>query len=689
MNIFALLLLIGVVNAQDIDRSIRPSAGPAKEIDIKDAKTFTLPNGLKVFVVEDHRAPIIYYSLNLDIKPALEKDKAGMSGSFDDVFGTATNTRTKEQINKDADLIGSRFNVSSRGGSIRFLKQYQSKALELLSDVVLNPVFNESELKLVVDKYKSGLAAMKDDASSINTRVSQILTYGKNYPDGEVETNETLDNITVTDLQNFYTTYFAPNVTRLVIVGDITEAEAKANAEKYFGKWKRKNVPVSTYIVPQLPKQTTVAMVERPGAPQSTIDISYPVEYKTGAPDETAASVMNYLLGGGMSSRLPQNLREKHSYTYGVYSNLDKDEIIGRFNLTSGRGAASVKAMTTDSAIYQTLYEMKELINNPVPGQELENAKAFLAGSFGRSLDNPSTIAQFAINIDKYNLPKDYYKNYLKRLDAITVADVQVAAKKYLKPDNAFIVVVGDKSYADGLKTFAADETVHFYDTDGNLLAAPSVQTSDITAEDLINKYVEAIGGKVAIENIKDYKLMAEVNAMGQKLEMTQLFKQPNLSLTTIGMGGMIIQKILFNGTALKMSGMQGNQEFTEGDEFESVRLEASVCPEMNYIKNGYELSVNGIEKVNGADAYVLNIKKGDKMTVSYYDKNTGLKVKTSTTMKTPAGEMQQISELENYQPVEGVKFPFTLKQTTAGITTNVTVKSVDVNKGIDDTEFQ
>ncbi len=466
-NIFVLLFCVFIIQAQQLDRSIQPSAAPAKTIEIKDAKTFTLANGLKVFVVEDNRVPIVYYSFNLDIKPALEKDKAGLSNLFAEVMGTTTKTRSKEQINKEIDLIGARLAAGAKGGYISCLKKYETKGLELVSDLLLNPVFNQKELDLAQTQYQSALASLSENVSEINKRVSSALVYGKNFPDGEVETLQTIQNVTSEDLKAYYDIYFAPNITRLVIIGDITEAEARKNAEKYFGKWQKKDVPVAQYTIPTLPQSTSVNMVEKPGAVQSAVDVTYPIDLKIGANDEIAAKLANYILGGGSSSHLFQNLREKHSYTYGVYSVISQGELVSRFYLTAGRGgAASVKSAATDNSVYQILSEMKMLADNPISVSELKNAKAFFAGDFGRSLEESSTIARFAINIDKYNLPKDFYKNYLKKLDAVTIADIQAASQKYIKPKNAIIVVTGDKSHAEGLKQFSANGTVTFYDMD-------------------------------------------------------------------------------------------------------------------------------------------------------------------------------------------------------------------------------
>ncbi|MCL2738003.1 MAG: insulinase family protein [Bacteroidales bacterium] len=685
--ILLLLLCATSIHAQTLDRSIRPAPAPAKEIEIKDAQIFTLPNGLKVFVVEDHRAPIVYYSLQLDIKPALEGDKAGLQDLFAEVMGTATRSKTKEQLNKEIDLIGARVNVNARGGFASGLKKYESKMLELLADMVLHPVFNQDELDLNKDKAKSGLEFLSSDAGSVGIRLSNALAYGSQFPSGEVETLETINRITIADLEHFYRTYFAPNVTRLVIVGNTTLAQAKANAEKHFGQWQKKDVPESKYVIPQAPAQTKVAMFHKDGAVQSIINLTYPVDYKPGAPDTEAISLAAYTLGGGASGRLFQNLRETHSYTYGAYCRLAEGELVGLFALTGGRGGPSVKASATDSSLVQVIYEMNNMINSPIAQEELRAGKAYFAGSFGRSLQQSATIARYAVYIDKFNLPKDYFKNYLKRMEAVTVSDVQAAAKKYFKPQNAWIVVVGDKEHADGLKQFSPDNTVQFYDLNANPVAAPQTLSADLSAEQIIHNYVQALGGTAAIDAITDYKMTATMSAMGQSFEMTKMFKAPHYASTAIGMGSMVVQKMVFDGITYTMSGMGGNQEFTEGTEFEIGKAEAAVCPEMNLLKGDYSLTVKGIEN----NAYILDVDKGFIKTTYYFDVDTGLLIRQTNMMETPQGEMQQISEIGDYRPVGGLLFPHTIVQKTPamGVEMRVTVSEILVNTGLTADDFK
>ncbi len=694
-SILIAFICIFAMNAQTLDRSIRPSTGSAKEINIKDAEIFTLKNGLKVFLVEDHTTPLMYYSLQLDVKPALQGDKVGIHSLFSDVFGTATKKRTKEQLNKDIDLIAMQGGVSRGGGYAYFLKKYQDQALEIMTDILFNPVFTQEEFDLTLGQYKTALASIGDDAGQINNRVVTALIYGKGYPAGELETIATLENIQLSDLENYYNTYFAPNVARLVIVGDISKKEAEKKAEQYFGKWEKKDVPVTQYVIPSTPEYRKVAFINKPGAVQSAIDVAYAIDFNVAHPDYDAAVVMSQILGGSGTGHLFLNLREDKSWTYGIYTDLTPGELIGSMSLTAGRGgAASVKAVATDSAVYEVLKEFDRIRTEPVTEKELNDAVTYRSGNFSRSLESSETIARFAVNIDKYNLPKDYYKNYLKRLAALTPADIQAAANKYVKPENAWIVVAADKQYADKLAPFAADGKVQWYDMDANPIETPKAQAVTASATEIIDNYVNAIGGKTIIENINDYKTVGTMEMMGQEVAVEQYFQKPNLSSMIISMQGMVVQKIAFDGSILRMSGMQGNQELTEGPELEEYKKAATVCPEMNYAANGYALSVEGIEAINGSDAYVVKVAKGDNVSTEYYDVATGLKVRTSQAQEMEGmGEILSITDFSDYREISGVKFPFiqTQKQSFMGQTmeTKTIVNSVEVNKGVDSNIFK
>lgn len=450
-------------SAQTLDRSIQPKPAPANEIKIKDAQTFTLDNGLKVFVVEDHKLPQVYFSFQFDVDTKTYGEKAGIPDIFSSVAGKATTTKTKSEINKSFDMIGAHFDFSKESGFVSGLSKYRSKMIELFADVLLNPVFTDEELNLAKNQTISALAYISTDPEQMMSVVSQILMNGKNHPYGEMFTAETVRKITIDDMNEYYKTFVAPNTTRLVIVGDITLAEAKAEVEKHFKNWKKHEVPEYKYEQPKAPEKARVAFVHKEGAAQSEINVCYPVDYKYYNADYLKANLMAHILGGGVSGWLFQNLREAHGYTYGCYNELAASDVAGYYS-----ASASVKNDVTDSAISQILLEMQRIIDTTVSENDLAAAKASAMGSFGRSLQHPGTIANFAVAIDKYNLPADYFKNYLKNIDAITVDNIKEAAEKYIHPKNAWIIVVGDKKYANNLKHFAADGKIEFYDLYGN-----------------------------------------------------------------------------------------------------------------------------------------------------------------------------------------------------------------------------
>jgi len=454
-----------IANSQPLDRSIQPKAAPANEIKIKDAQTFTLDNGLKVFVVEDHKLPQLYYSFRFDIDDKIYGEKAGVTEIFSKVAGTATTTMTKDELNRAFDLIGAAFAFTNKNGYVSGLTKYHGKMIELFADVILNPVFTDEEFDLAKSQTISELDYISADAKQMVQIVAQILMNGKNHPHGEMMTRESIENITVADLEEYYNTFIAPNAARLVIVGDITLAQAKADTEKYFGKWKKREVPKFEYETPKFPEISRVAFVHKEGAVQSEVKICYPLDRKPYGGDSFETNIMAQILGGGASGRLFQNLREKHGYTYGCYNTLQDDDVIGFYS-----AHASVRGEITDSAVQQILFEMNRIVDSTVTQKDLDGAKAFFMGDFGRSLQRSSTLANFAIALEKYDLPADFFKNYLKKIDAVTVEGVQWAAKKYILPQNAWIVVVGDKKYAASLKQFATDGKVEIYDMYANLI---------------------------------------------------------------------------------------------------------------------------------------------------------------------------------------------------------------------------
>jgi len=668
-------------------RSQAPAPAPAPKIQINDPETFTLDNGLQVVVVENHKIPRVSFQLLLDNDPVLEDEFAGAASMAGQMLTKGTKTRTKAQLDEEIDFIGARLSTNDNGLFAASLTKHVPTLLELMADVVLNPAFPSDELDKMKKQQLSALASDKDSPDAIARNVASVLRYGKDHPYGELTTEETVENITLEKCKEYYSTYFKPNVAYMAVVGDITAAEAKAQLNKYLGDWKKGDVPTHSYDTPTQPDGTQMAFVNKDGSVQSVISVTYPVDLKPGAADAIPASVMNSILGGGVfSGRLMQNLREDKAYTYGARSSLRRDKLVGRFS-----AGASVRNEVTDSSVVEFMKELHIMRDTDADQKDLDLVLNSMTGSFARSLERPETLARFALNTIRYNLPKDYYATYLEKLNAVTVADVRAMAEKYIKPENAYILVVGNQDeVASKLGQFATSGQVDFYDTEGNPVENVEMPMN-VNATTIINKFVEATGGKAAYDARKDYSIKRSMTMSGMSLEMKELHKAPNMLKVNVMMGPQVAQSIIFDGTKGKSSGM-GGEKTMEGAELEKMKYEAMMNPEAQYEKMGATLELKGMETINGSDAYKIKVTLPDGTTkTEFYDEESGLKVRETTTEDGgPAGPMTVTSTFEDYKKVDGgILIPHTIKQTAGP--QNFTMKIIEykANTGISDDEFK
>lgn len=676
---------------QELDRSMRPKAGPAPEIKLGKTESFTLSNGLKVFVVENHKLPTISASIQLDIKPELEGDMTGYREMMSELLVSGTKTRSKDQLNQEIDFIGARINASDEEISGSGLKKHAEKILELMSDIAMNAAFKQSELDKIKTRTLSGLEASENDPDNMLQNVSAVVDFGKQHPYGEIATKESVDKITLARCNQYYTTYFRPNVAYMAIVGDVTVAEIKPLIEKYFGQWKKTVVPVAKYSNPSAPATRKVIFVPKEAAVQSVINVTYPVDLKPGTPDVIKARVANSILGGGSNGRLFLNLREKHGWTYGSYSSLNQDDLKALFT-----AYAKCRNAVSDSSAEQILAEMKKLNDQKVGKEELHNHIVNLSGAFAIGLENPGTIAQYAINIERYHMPKDYYQNYLKNLAAVTAEDVQAIAKKYINPDKAYVVVVGNKGeVAKTMEKFATNKKVEFYDSYGRE-SKPVEQKAvptNMTAAQVIQNYVNAVGGEKTLSAIKDIKTVSKGDIQGQTLTITEMKKDPGKMKVMVNMMGMTVQKIVLNGDKGYQE-QQGQKADLTGDDLDDAKEQADIVAELHPEKYGITYTLKGMDQVDGKDAYVVEAtnKKGKK-TTNYYDAATFYMVKSIKTEDTPQGAVTLATEYSDYQEVpgsNGFKIPHTIKiPLGGGMSISSKVESVDINKGIADSEFE
>lgn len=677
-------LLLTSVGVAQIDRTKAPVPGPAPKIQLGDYETFTLANGLQVFLVENHKTPKVSWQLYVNRGVVSEGEHAGMQSLMGSALMTGTSTKTKAQIDEEVDFIGARVSTSSYGGFASSLAKHKETTLGLLSDVILNPTFPEEELAKMKKQTLSGLMANTSDPAAMSQNVSAVSTFGKSHPYGEVETGESVESITSEMCKSFYTTYFKPNVSYLIIVGDITKKEALPMVEKNFGSWVKGDVPTHTFKMPIAPAATQVDFVNKPGAVQSTISIVYPIDLKPGSEDAIAASVMNAVLGSaGFMARLIQNIREDKAYTYGAYSRLSKDELVGDFY-----AGAEVRNEVTDSAITEFMFEMSRLTTELVDTEELQNVKNYMNGGFARSLESSQTVARFALNTARYNLPADYYATYLEKLQAVTPEDVMKMAKKYLRPNNAHIVVVGNKEEVSAsLKKFANAGKVNYFDAYGNPVSDAEPIPVGVTATSVTEAYLTAMGGTDILKTITAKDATMSSSMQGMPLAIRTVSKGTDKLLMTVKSGDMNLQTVKINGTSGKTSGMMGEKDLST-KEIATYLSDAVLFDELTYTEANTKLIQ--VEEINGAKVYKMEITDPEgNLYYNFYDVKTKLKVSSVKITDTPQGPVTSSSTLSAYKSQDGIMYPSMIMEDNNGQIMELKVEKIQFGGSISDALFK
>ena len=413
---------------------------------------------------------------------------------------------------------------------------------------------------------------------------------------------------------------------------------------------------------------------------------------KTGDKNQLPLTVLNGILGGGgFGTRLMQNLREDKAYTYGCYSSLNITED-GSWMSAGGNFQNAV----TDSAIEQILLEFQKITNEYVKDEELNLTKTNMAGGFARSLERPQTIARFALNIIKNNLPKDYYQTYLQRLESVSKEDVLQMAQQYFTAKNCNIIVVGNEEVFEKLKRFDADGKIEVLDPFGNVMK--DTKPADITAAQLIDNYVFALTGttsqKAAAKKLKAIKNFERVYELkGDQipfaLKSTEIFVAPTTEGQKLEGQGMVFQKSFYDGKAGFTFNMQTGKTELTAEELASKAKSNGIIPEMNYVKNGLAHELVGIENMNGVEYYVLKTVDGKNESYDYFNKTTFMKEKTINVMTRDGETMESTITFGDFKEVNGMKFAHSITQAVGPMVLSGRVTSITVNGKIDMKVFE
>ncbi|WP_338841407.1 pitrilysin family protein [Flavobacterium ginsenosidimutans] len=679
-NIYTFLILIfltGIMQAQDRPQ---PKPGNAPVVNIKKPQTFVLSNGMKVLVVENHKLPRVSFTLTLDNAPFTEGNKKGVDELTSSLIGNGTKKTTKEAFNEEIDFYGANINFTSQGAYASALTKYSGRVLELLAEGALQPNFTQTEFDKEKAKLLEGLKADEKSVPAISNRVVDVLAFGKNHPNGEYLSEETVKNVTLADVQNNYNTYFVPENAYLVVIGDIKFKETKTAVEKLFSGWKKQAAPKSNYPNPVNVSNLQIDFVDVPNAVQSEISLVNTVNLRMSDPDFFPAVIANQILGGDFNSYLNMNLREQHAWTYGANSSIGSGKYVTKFKASS-----AVRNTVTDSAVVQFVKEIKRIRTERVDPEVLRNVKAGYIGRFVMQVEKPQAVARYALNIETEKLPADFYEKYIQTINNVTADDIYRVANKYFLLDNMRIVIVGKGT--DVISSLEKLQIpISYFDKYGNPVEKPSTKKEapkDITAKTVFENYIKAIGGEKAVTAVKTLYMNGSttIPQAPTPLTFTSKLDSKGKMMVSLSMGTMNLMKQVVNEKGAYVE-QQGQRKNLEGEDLAEMKANAAPFEELQLVKRT-DLKVEGIEPINGNDAYVIK----DGKTKYFYDVKSGLKTAESKVREQGGKSVEQITNFNDYKEVKGVKVPFNLVQ-NVGFELDIKMSDVKINEGVTEKDF-
>ena len=502
---------VGTLSAQktmnEDFRKSAPTALAPKSFEIAKPFETVLPNGLKLVVFEDKRLPLVSYRLAFKTGDVNDpKDSVGLTSAVTSLLNEGTKTRASKQLAEEIERLGASVSASSSDDNTivaaSALSLYSSDVLRLMADVVLNPIFPESELALYKKNTIENIKYQRSQPAFLATEQAGKILYGT-HPYGIASPSAAdVERITREKLQTFHQKMFAANNATLIVVGDVNRENLLKEVKDAFGGWQKGTIDAMKFDAPPVRTTTTLTIVDRPGSIQSNIVMGN-LAIERNNPDYFPTLVMNQILGAGASSRLFMNLREAKGYTYGAYSGFETKRLAGGFG-----AQAEVRTPFTGYSLKDFFYELNRIRNEKATEKELRDAKSYLTGVFPLRAETQEGLTNLLVSQQIYDLPADYLQTYRDKINAITLEDVERVAKKYITADKIAIVIVGDAGeILPQIKPYASK--VEIFDAEGKAIDAKTYTAASTAPAANVNG-----------------KWNLTVDAQGQQLPVTLILKQ-------------------------------------------------------------------------------------------------------------------------------------------------------------------
>ena len=591
--IFLLIFILSIPAVADVDVNEKPEPLPEKTFEFPQFEKIKLSNNANLIYIEDKEQPTIAIRILIPGGRSLDGEHPGLSEIVAELMTKGTKSYSAFEFAKTLDGIGASISASSNSDYISIyassLKKHQDTLIKLLREALLHPRFEEDEFEKVVSIMESGIISEKGESSTLATYMTKMAVYGKKHPYAMRATEESIKEIELEDVKKYYEDYLVPNRASIAVIGDIKQKEAVELIETNFRDWKPGKLP-KINVPDAKPMLRGVYFIHREGSAQSTVQISN-VGVPANDQDYDGIDIAASYIGGGFASRLFKTLREEYSYTYSPYGYLTSSKYINRF--TCG---ADVRSDVTDSSIMVIKKQLHDLVTSEPPADDLMRIKKYNVGSYVMNFENSSFIASLIQNSFFNGISTRNVINYPERILKMDPRYISMMARKYLDPENSFIVVVGDPSIRESLTQFGA---IFDYDTDLNPLPeGGKLEKVSMDAEEVLEKYTEAIGGEDAIEDIENFSAEGSFDLRGGSMQYTGTYtwyaQNPNLSYRKIETDTYTMENWTDGEKAWKNS--QGNIEELKEDNLKEELMNAQMFKETKLLDLGYKGKVMGAQ---------------------------------------------------------------------------------------------
>lgn len=681
-----LFVLFGFISlqAEDIDVNKKPESEPPEDFKFPEYVVKTLDNGIKVYIVEDHEQPTVSINMMIPGGNSVDGIKAGLADFTTALMTKGTSEMTALQIAEALDGVGADVSVSASTDAIYIsgssLLKHMPLMMEIFSDVLLNPTFPEEELEKLRPQALAGIRQQRSNSGTIASNLAKKVVYGFDHPYAQNQTEESVKSITIEDIQNYYNTYLIPNEATISVVGDVDADDIVDELNDMLEGWE-KSANAPEIIVPASnPAPYGVYFVPRKNSIQSSVVLAAPA-IPISHPDYMTLDLVGSIVGGGFGSKLFRILREKHSFTYSPQGYLTSSKYANRFV-----AAAEVKGDKTDSSIIVIRNIFKELANDRQDKDYLNRIKKNTVGNFLMNFESSNFISSLIQGAEFYGIPIEQYKNFPEFVMSRTPTEIREISRKYISPEKAYIVLVGNPELEEKLKKYGQ---VFKYNLDLEPMSGKDAKMEKISmnADELIENYVEAIGGQDAINSVQDITLNSNItlHVQGQSIPGTYTIKNkmPNKYLMKMN-AGPIKQEVTCNEDKVFAKGA-GVEKELEGKEKKKMQLDFNLLKETRLIELGYQCKVLGKQ---GDHILMTAISPIESDLTYYYNADSYLIEKIEENIQTEQGTMIVTTEYSDYIQVDNLMLPGKTINTSQMFTIESENK-YELNKGLDDSIFK